>query len=447
MINQLLNRLLTAVRYVRNHPQILFALMLLIVIPLLFLYTGQQFLEVGKSNQDRLQKDKVGIMHDVLSSLLLGTEFNLVTVQRELDRLAALNPDIVDYSIAREEGNQIMPLIARDPAVVGIPAVNTDLYINASLRTDESIIFEFYDYNTRFWSAYRSVQSETGVTYFIYTQISFENIDALLSQREAAAYITLLFVYLFLLGLAYWHIRLTDYRYLYVESQKAIETKDLFTNMIAHELRSPLTAMRGYASLLKDHLTDTVQREQADRIEQSAERLLSIVNDLLDVARLQSGKLGIEIAPTELSAVLTAVVAELTVMAGEKGSTIVFTGAETTHTVQGDQKRLHQVLTNVVSNAIKYTEQGQIQITVEEQYATVEVRVKDTGMGISAEDQKKLFAPFFRVENADVSNITGTGLGMWITKELIELMGGTIGVESIKGVGTQIVITLPKPHR
>jgi signal transduction histidine kinase len=99
-----------------------------------------------------------------------------------------------------------------------------------------------------------------------------------------------------------------------------------------------------------------------------------------------------------------------------------------------------------VSNAIKYTQNGAIELSIEEKSAYIEVRVKDTGMGISAEDQKKLFAPFFRVANEDVSKITGTGLGMWITKQLIELMGATIGVESIKGVGTHIVISIPKAH-
>jgi signal transduction histidine kinase len=112
-----------------------------------------------------------------------------------------------------------------------------------------------------------------------------------------------------------------------------------------------------------------------------------------------------------------------------------------------DGKRLHQALTNLVSNAIKYTNKGTISLSLDDKYAYVEIRVKDTGMGISSDDQKKIFAPFFRVENEDVSKITGTGLGMWITKELIELMGATIGVESIKGVGTHVVITLPKEIR
>ena len=109
-----------------------------------------------------------------------------------------------------------------------------------------------------------------------------------------------------------------------------------------------------------------------------------------------------------------------------------------------DEKRLHQAFTNLVSNSIKYTQAGTISIGMEERSDRVEIRVKDTGMGISAENQKNLFTPFFRVENTVVNQTVGTGLGMWITKQLIELMEGSIGVESIRGVGTHIVVTLPK---
>ena len=249
---------------------------------------------------------------------------------------------------------------------------------------------------------------------------------------------------MFILALAYWHIRLTDYRYLYIKVRKANEMKDLLTNMIAHELRAPLTAIRGYASMIGEATQDPDQQIYAVRVKDSAERLLVIVNDLLEVARIQSGKLSVEKEVFDVSEVIIAVTDELHVSALEKNIKLSHTGAIETHLIEGDRKRLHQAMTNLVSNAIKYTKDGAIELVIEEKVATVEVRVKDTGMGISAEDQKKLFAPFFRVENEDVSKITGSGLGMWITKQLLELMGAKIGVESIKGVGTHVVVKLNK---
>jgi signal transduction histidine kinase len=219
--------------------------------------------------------------------------------------------------------------------------------------------------------------------------------------------------------------------------------KDLFTNMIAHELRAPLTAIRGYASLLEEKTPTESDKQHAIRIKESSERMLLILTDLLDVARIQSGKLAIEKKETDVSLVVAKVVAELQVTAREKHIELIQENDTHSCIVMSDSKRLQQVFTNIINNAIKYTQQGSITVSITQVHAFIEIRVKDTGMGIAFEDQKRLFAPFFRVSSTDVSNITGTGLGMWITKELIELLGGSVSVESIKGVGTHVIVKLP----
>ncbi len=449
MISTLLYALQKAALYVKNHPQFLFVLMLLVVIPLLFLYTGQQFLDVGKSNQDRLQKDKIGLMHDTLVSLLRATNFDMGIAEHELQHIADLNPDIVDYKITKRDGSDIVPVVAHSKDSVGVPETDAErsLYVSAAMQNNASMIFLFYKDDIRLYSAYRAVEAEDGQMYFIYTQISLEQTDTLFKSREQSAYFSLLFVYCFIIALAYWHIRLTDYRFLYMHAKKANETKDLFTNMIAHELRAPLTAISGYAEILEQKIQTATEKEHAHRIVEASSRLITIVNDLLDVARIQSGKLAIVTEPVDVSRVIKNVLDELHVSAEQKNIVLSHDGTDVQHTVMADGKRLHQALANLVSNAIKYTEKGTITLSLEDKHAYVEIRVKDTGTGISAEDQKQLFAPFFRVQNSDVSKITGTGLGMWITKELIELMGAKIGVESIKGVGTHIVVTLPKEIR
>ena len=110
-----------------------------------------------------------------------------------------------------------------------------------------------------------------------------------------------------------------------------------------------------------------------------------------------------------------------------------------------NQKFLTQILTNLINNAIKYTAEGTIEIAVIEVRKAVEIRIKDTGFGMSAEDQTRLFAPFMRVGGgSQIKNITGSGLGMWLTKLMTEKLGGTIGVESIKGVGTHVVLRFKK---
>lgn len=444
MITRLLSTLIKGGAYVKNHPQIVFVLILLVVFPLLFLYTGQQFLAVGRANQETLQQQRVGLMHDVFVSLIFATNFNTVAIQEEFSKLSALNPDITNYKVLLKKGNSVTAIVAKDKDEEGKESELTDLLKNAAIRTDESLIFESANNGERLWETYRVVEAQDGNLYFIYTQLSLQSIDDLFKSREDAAYFSLVFVYCFIIALAYWHIKLTDYRFLYIAAKKANETKDLFTNMIAHELRAPLTAIRGYASLLEERVVDSEQKQHASRVRESSERLLTIVNDLLDVARIQSGKLSVTVAPTNIAPILSKVIDELKVSASEKNITLEQSITGNDFVVKADENRLHQALTNLVSNAIKYTPSGSITLSLEEKLGLVELRVKDTGMGISSDDQKKLFAPFFRVSSDDVSKITGTGLGMWITKQLIELMGGKVGVESIKGVGTHVVVSFEK---
>ena len=143
MISYILSLVLKGSSYIKEHPQIIFVLILLIVMPLLFLYTGQQFLSVGKSNQDRLQKEKIGIMHDTLASLLGATNFDSQIIEKELRHIQEQNPDITDYKVAKKEKGTIVSIVAFNVAEIGTPLTDSDLYINASLRKDESIIFEF----------------------------------------------------------------------------------------------------------------------------------------------------------------------------------------------------------------------------------------------------------------------------------------------------------------
>ena len=445
MISKLLFAFERGFEHVRSHPQVLFALLLVIVLPLAFLYSGNQFLEAGKTNQEKLQKDRIGMLHDVFAAVIQVSQFNPKIIDSEIDTLAQLNPDISKFRVVQFSNGQAIPIAALDDSVIGVPEEVITPYQNAAVRLDESIIFEFYVDNTRMWQSFRALSAPDNTLYFIFTETSLQSVDTLLQEKRQSAYLTLVFIYIFVLVIAYWHIRVTDYRYLYKKAEEAIKTKDLFTNMIAHELRAPLTAIRGYASMIQESKqADTEAKKHATRISDSAERLLAIVNDLLDVARIQSGKLTVTKNEANISEVVSAVTDELQSLANEKDIKLTKVGTEKAYFATVDIKRLHQALTNLVSNALKYTKEGAIEISLDENYDQLELRVKDTGMGISAEDQKKLFAPFFRVQNDDVSQITGTGLGMWITKQLIELMGASIGVESIKGVGTHIVVKLPK---
>lgn len=447
MISSVLYAIERGFRYVTAHPHILLALMLLVGVPLVFLYSGQQFLRAAESNQDTLYRTQVGFLHDTLELLLLQTDqLNVAVLEPELKKLVETNNDLTGVLILKQTNDSDFIVIAGSSTTTPEKIEQITPMLEFAAVQDNTLIYPHEYSGGRVWLAVKLITNSDQVRYFIYSEHDLTNLDAVIKARKQNAYYSLAFVYLLMLLIAYWQIRSTDYRYLYAETKKANEMKDLFTNMIAHELRAPLTAIKGYASMVEESgQVHGQNKEYNSRIRTSAERLLTIVNDLLDVARIQSGKLKVENASTNIAPVLNAVRDELLSSAAEKGIEVILDVDESIQpAAHVDAKRLHQALTNLISNAIKYTKEGSITISLEEKQQVVELRIKDTGMGIAAEDQKKLFAPFFRVENDSVNEITGTGLGMWITKQLIELMGGSLAVESIKGVGTHVVVSLPK---
>ncbi len=444
MIRYLINAVHTGTQYVFRHPQLLMTLVLMVVIPVAFLVSGQQFLNAARDNQERLEKDRIGMMHDLFASYMRSTNFDAVRIQSEIESLVGLNPDITKFRVAHEEGNDVRIIAALDTEQRNTLASDPKIYRIGNTNPDESIISAYAHNGTRYWQSFRLVRSTGTDDYYIFIETSLEHIDRLFAERIMTAYYWLGALILIIFMLLIRHVRLIDYGYLYRETKRANEMKDLFTNMIAHELRAPLTAMRGYASMIRERAEiDETTKKNASEIEAAAGRLVVVVSDLLDVARIQAGKLAIDTTDVHLSGLVRSVIEAMYPSARDKHIELVIQDAQNDIVIKSDEKRLHQALTNLVSNAIKYTKAGAITIALERLKDRVEIRVEDTGMGISSEQQKKLFAPYFRITNENTKAIVGTGLGMWITKQLIELMGGSIGVESIKNVGTHVVITLP----
>ena len=154
--------------------------------------------------------------------------------------------------------------------------------------------------------------------------------------------------------------------------------------------------------------------------------------------------MNLEMTTVDVQPTIMAVVDALQPIAKEKNLQLAFHKLAVPITLTTDTRRLYQILQNLISNSLKYTKTGSVEVTVDAAPKAVSIRIKDTGMGISAEDQQRLFAPFSRVGGVEQTKITGTGLGMWITKQLVETLRGTITVESIKGVGTHGVVVFKR---
>ena len=222
--------------------------------------------------------------------------------------------------------------------------------------------------------------------------------------------------------------------------------KDEFVFIAAHELRTPVTAIRGYAEMLGDASKELPEqaKEFVMRLQQSGGRLAMLVNDLLEVARSQAGRLKVQTSPQDLVAIITATLAELKPLAEEKRHTISFSPPAPLPPVLADKDKLQEVMVNLVGNAIKYTPpQGKVEVGLKVAGQSIITWVKDNGIGIGPDDQAKLFQRFFRVESDETRHIQGTGLGLFIVRQIVEHMNGKIWVESAKGQGSTFYFTLP----
>ena len=231
-------------------------------------------------------------------------------------------------------------------------------------------------------------------------------------------------------------------------AEAANRAKTIFLANMSHELRTPLNAILGFSNLLREGNISEKQRNDLDIINRSGEHLLNLINDTLDVAKIEAGRSILEIAPCELNSLIHDLINMMRVRAEAKNLALdVVQSAEFPRRVRADAPKLRQVLINILGNAIKYTEKGSVTLRLGAGLADNAGRllltfsVEDTGIGIAQEDQAQIFEAFVQLGKPAVQK--GTGLGLTITRQFVELMGGTIHVESAPGKGSRFSVELP----
>jgi PAS domain S-box-containing protein len=238
-----------------------------------------------------------------------------------------------------------------------------------------------------------------------------------------------------------------------ITERKELERlKSDFISTVSHELRTPLTSIKGYVDLVLAGDVGPLTPEQKEFltiVSQNTTRLTKLINDLLEIERLESGRIEFEFAELDLAEVLENVARSLHVNAEQKGLEFL-TEIPSGLKVRGDRERLAQVFLNLLSNAIKYTPAGTVELRAHQEDDAVVVEVRDTGIGLSESDLQKLFQKFFRSDNPYVRKVGGTGLGLSIAKAIVERHGGTITVTSQLGQGSTFTVRLPalaRPER
>jgi signal transduction histidine kinase/DNA-binding response OmpR family regulator len=238
------------------------------------------------------------------------------------------------------------------------------------------------------------------------------------------------------------------------EAEAANQAKSTFLANMSHELRTPLNAIIGYSEMLQEEATDTGQDEfvpDLQKIQTAGRHLLALINDILDLSKIEAGKIELYLESFSLPALVAELESTIKPLAAKNANTLVVRADPELGAMHADLTKVRQSLLNLLSNACKFTKAGTVALEVERREAGgrewINFSVKDSGIGITKEQMNKLFQPFSQADASTTREFGGTGLGLVITKKFCELMGGTMGVSSVRGEGSTFMITLPADAR
>ncbi len=218
----------------------------------------------------------------------------------------------------------------------------------------------------------------------------------------------------------------------------------MFIASMSHELRTPLNSIIGFTGIILQGMSGEINSEQGKQltlVKNSANHLLALINDIIDISKIEAGKVEIAIEEFDLSMLAQEIKDSFAVVADKKGLELLLQ-TQPTLIIKSDRRRTEQILVNFISNAVKFTDRGEIEIKIVKKDKTVEMSVRDKGIGIKKEDMDKLFKTFSRIPIKD-RTIEGTGLGLYLSKKIADLLGGEIKAESEFGKGSIFTFTLP----
>jgi signal transduction histidine kinase len=452
-----------AADFLKKHWQVIYAAILILLVPITVVMNTFFVINRFRDTVDvQLQRTAliIGKMINVTSQDRFGDS---AALQARLVEVAEVVPEVRMLDVLAKDGEDFTVLASLNENAIGAMAHGRHnilswydnqaiAYLTKSSQSaglDNKLTADEVRSNERFWGVVMPLTDPDGErVYLLSAKISLNVIDELVSTNLFWSYAWLSLTVLIIILVLASNTRLFEYAILFRKLKEVDKMKDDFISMASHELRAPITAIRGYLSLFLEDAFGKMEEKPKGILKTTfhiATHLAGLVEDLLDVSRIEQGRMSMEYEVIEAGELVSEVVEQLHFEAEKKGLAFEYKQPEqVVPRIRVDKSRLKQVLINLCSNAIKYTPSGSVTVTtLLDDNGMVEIKVTDTGMGMSPEAREKLFQKFYRVQTDDTRDIPGTGLGLWITKQIVEIMKGKIFVDSIEKVGTQVSVILP----
>jgi signal transduction histidine kinase len=438
-------------QFLKDNKQVFYSLALMIIIPGVIVLNTWLFAESFKNTIDLSLQDKaVGIGQSVNAGL--SDKFSSVEqMQSFIDEWGVYNEDTEFLDVFQKEGDGFK-LVASMNNKENIGKTENFFNYYTAWNSDLPVAQKIYQSdgkeNHLFWLVVMPLKDIAGQKQALLSmKVSADIINTKLAVVLANSYWILLLTVVFIVLLLFANSRLFEYSILYNKIKEVDKMKDEFISMASHELRTPVTVIRGYIEMLMndaDKISAEESKEYLSIINVSTERLGTLIEDLLNVSRIEQGRLKMEMKEMDVWPIVEETVKEMKVQSGAKGLALTCLIDEKAKAIiSADKDRLKQVLINIIGNSIKYTPSGSVEVKALNRDKNLVLIIKDTGIGMTAKQREHLFEKFYRVKTEKTADITGTGLGLWITKQIIELMKGMIMIDSMENVGTQVTLEFP----
>lgn len=436
--------------FLKDNFQFIYSLILIIFIPIAIVANTLWVLQSNQKNMDAELQRKAALAESIFAGAVSDSLENEAALQTKISQIGNSNTEITDLTVLKPQSDGFLAVASSNDKNIGLifkSAQNTIAWVQdqpiATLVSDTT-----KTPNERYWVVITPLKNiDDQKVALVDMKVSLADMDALNKKTLSYSLIFLVATVFFVLLLLVNHFRFFEYAVLFKRLKEVDKMKDDFISMASHELKTPMAAIKGYLGMIFEGVAgkvDAKAREHLEKVMANIKRLDVLVNGILDVSRLEQGRMQFDMQPVDITVIIKQIISELHISADEKKLSIKYQELPEPHPkIFADTDRLAQIFDNVIGNAIKYTFKGGLEISHKIEGNVIQTIVKDTGIGMSPEDRKRLFEQFYRIQNEKTMDIPGTGLGLWITREIIHRMNGEIYADSMENVGSQFTITFP----
>ncbi len=427
----------------KEKSHLIYTLLIVIFIFSTFAFVLINFILIQENREGDFVNLTMGATHDIFAEYASINIDDPEMLNEQIKRISQGNQTISGFEVIlfKEDKGVVVSALKEDN--IGKEKEKDLLYSTVIVNPERSFTSKSVFEGDKVYTTLRAIKDERGeIVGVVKTEQVLFQAEGVVSKNVQISIILSIVFVLLLTVLFFRYAKIADYPQMYDKAKKSNEMKDEFISMASHEIRTPLTAIRGYAEMLKDYKVNKEQEEFLDSIDVQTKRLDDLVGDLLDISRIEQERMEISMEEFNPKEEIKDVIKFLEYNAKEKNLKLSFEKKKLGK-IKADRERLKQILINLIGNSIKYTEEGEVKVVSLIEDGKLALKITDTGIGMSEEEQEKLFQKFYRVKSEKTENIVGTGLGLWITKRLVEMMEGEISVYSEKGQGTEVVVRFP----